>query len=289
MKEPVFSGTCTALVTPFLNDHINYPLVQRMILWQQEQGVHSFILAGTTGEAPTLTDAEKLELFAKGKEYAGPHCKIIAGTGGNCTAHAVELSKEAELVGVDALLLVAPYYNKGNTHGLYEHFAAIAASVSIPIILYNVPGRTGVDIPVEVYRRLSEIPNINGVKEASTNIKKVAQIRSACPEDFYIWSGNDDLAIPAMSIGAIGLISVLSNVLPAETVAMTAAAQAGDFKTAGSIQCNMLPLIDALFCEVNPIPVKYAMKHCGFDCGPCRLPLGAPAQETAERIDNLFQ
>ena len=289
MKKPVFSGVCTALVTPFFNNQINYPLLQQMLHWQHEQGINAVVLAGTTGEAPTLSDSEKINLFAKGKEYANTNCRIIAGTGSNSTAHAIQLSKAAEAVGADALLVVSPYYNKGNKQGLFDHFAAIAQAVSIPVILYNVPGRTGVDIPVEVYKMLSSIPNIAGVKEASTCIGKIAQIRNACPDDFYIWSGNDDLVVPAMSLGAIGVISVLSNVFPAETAAMTAAALAGDFKTAGSIQCKMLPLIDALFCEVNPIPVKYAMKYCGFDCGPCRLPLGAPAEETSERIDNLFQ
>ena len=246
MKKPVFSGACTALVTPFINNDINYPLLQQLILWQKACGIRSIVLAGTTGEAPTLTDSEKLELFSKGKAYAGKECKIIAGTGCNSTANAVKISKAAQDVGVDAILVVSPYYNKGNDNSLFDHFAEIANSVSIPVILYNVPGRTGVDIPVDVYKRLSAISNIVGVKEASTNITKIAKIRNACPDDFYIWSGNDDQAVPAMALGAQGVISVLSNLFPGETEAMTSAALTGDFHTAGQLQCQLLPIIDAL-------------------------------------------
>lgn len=288
MKQPVFQGVCTALVTPFFNGHINYPLLQKMLREQTSAGIRAIVLAGTTGEAPTLTDAEKIALFQKGREYASQHCKIIAGTGTNSTAHAIELSVAAEAVGVDALLIVAPYYNKSNPDGLYAHFAAIAASVTIPVILYNVPSRTGVDIPVSVYQRLAAIPNIVGVKEASTDITKITRIRCNCPKDFFIWSGNDDQIVPVISLGGQGVISVLSNIAPEETILMTEAALDGDFDTASALQCQLQPLVEALFSEVNPIPVKTAMELIGFDCGPCRLPLGALSKENYAKLKALL-
>ena len=288
MKNPIFCGACTALVTPFINDKVNYPLVDQLIRRQIEAGISAIVLAGTTGESPTLSDAEKLELFRRGKTFAGTDCKIIAGTGSNDTAHSIVLSKAAEAVGVDALLVVAPYYNKSNPEGLYQHYAAIANAVNIPVIIYNVPSRTGVDIPVSVYRKLSALPNIAGVKEASTDITKASRIRNQCPEDFYIWSGNDDQIVPVMSLGGKGVISVLSNICPVQTVAMTEAALAGDFDTAAALQCDLLPLIDLLFCEVNPIPVKTAMKQIGYDCGPCRPPLGKLSEENLKRLAEFF-
>ena len=288
MKEPVFTGVCTALVTPFLNGQINYPLVEQLLKAQLNAGVTAVAISGTTGESPTLSDAEKLTLFRRSKQYVGDNCTIIAGTGTNDTAHAVELAVAAQETGVDALLVVSPYYNKGNSDGLYAHYMAIAQAVKIPIIIYNVPSRTGIDIPVSVYRRLSSHPNIAGVKEASTDINKIARIRCACPDDFYIWSGNDDQIVPVISMGGKGVISVVSNLCPSDTVLMTHAALAGDFDTAADLQCAMLPLIELMFCEVNPIPVKYAMRYAGFDCGKCRLPLGALSQENKSRIDRYF-
>ena len=262
--------------------------MERLLHRQMDAGVHTVVIGGTTGEAPTLTDHEKLQLYRRCKSFAGSDMKIICGTGSNDTAHAVELSIAAQEAGADALLVVAPYYNKGNPEGQLQHFAAIAKSVEIPIILYNVPSRTGTDIPVSVYKTLSALPNIAGVKEASTDMVKIARIRNACTPDFTIWSGNDDLAVAAMSLGAQGLISVVSNVIPAKTQAMTMAALNGDYHSASSMQCRLLPLIDALFREVNPIPVKEAMKRIGFDCGPCRLPLSTPSKETAEILDSLL-
>lgn len=288
MKKPIFSGACTALVTPFIENRVNYPLADQLIRRQIEAGISAIVLCGTTGESPTMSDTEKIELFRRGKAFAGDGCKIIAGTGSNDTAHSISLSKAAESVGVDALLAVAPYYNKSNPEGLFRHYAAIAEAVKIPVIIYNVPSRTGVDIPVSVYQRLSEIPNIAGVKEASTDITKTARIRSQCPKDFYIWSGNDDQIVPVMSLGGQGVISVLSNICPVQTVAMTEAALAGDFDTAAALQCELLPLIDLLFCEVNPIPVKAAMKQIGFDCGPCRLPLAELSEENKKRLQQFF-
>ena len=289
MKKVLFTGACTALVTPFLGGQVNYPMVQRLLQRQLDAGVNAIVLGGTTGESPTLADREKLELYRRGKEYVGDKALVICGTGSNDTRHAVELSIAAQEAGADALLVVTPYYNKANPEGLYSHYLAIAHSVQIPLIIYNVPGRTGVDVPVGVYQRLSRVPNIAGVKEASTDIVKVARIRNACSGDLPIWSGNDDQAVAAMALGAQGVISVLSNVLPEETQTMAQAALAGDFDTASSLQCTMLPLIDALFSEVNPIPVKAAMEMVGFDCGPCRLPLGPMDPAKKEALQKLLQ
>ena len=285
MKQPIFTGACTALVTPFINGHVNYPMAEMLLQRQMEAGIGAVVLAGTTGESATLSDNEKLELFQRCKSFAGNKCRIIAGTGSNNTSHAIELSKAAEETGVDALLVVSPYYNKATPEGLLTHYAAIANSVNIPIILYNVPSRTGVDIPVSVYKRLSAIGNILGVKEASTDITKIAKIRRDCPPDFAVWAGNDDQTVPVMSLGGLGVISVLSNVLPAETNAMAKAALTGDFSTAAALQCSLLPLIEALFCEVNPIPVKEAMRLIGYDCGSCRLPLTPMLKENRMRLE----
>lgn len=288
MKNPVFTGVCTALVTPFLDEKINYPLTEQLLKRQMDAGVDAVVISGTTGESPTLSDKEKIELFKRCKDFTGSNCTIIAGTGSNSTDHAVELSQAAEEAGADALLVVSPYYNKGNSEGLFAHFMSIAHAVKIPVILYNVPSRTGVDIPVSVYKRLSVIPNIAGVKEATADITKVAKIRSVCPENFFVWSGNDDQIVPVMSLGGKGVISVLSNICPVETVAMAQAALAGDFDTAAALQCQLMPLIELLFSEVNPIPVKYAMHYAGFDCGNCRLPLGQLSADTKRRIDSYF-
>ena len=284
MKKPIFTGVCTALVTPFLESKVNYPMLEQLLRRQIDAGISAVVIAGTTGEAPTLLDAEKLELIRRAKEYAGDRCKIIAGTGSNCTEHAVALSREAEEAGADGLLVVSPYYNKATPDGLVAHYTAIAHSVSIPVILYNVPSRTGVDMPVSVYRRLSAIPNIIGVKEASGDITKVERIRRECPRDFYVWSGNDDQTVPAMALGAMGVISVLSNLCPEETRLMADAALDGDFDTAAALQTELLPLIDLLFCEVNPIPVKEAMGLIGYDCGGCRLPLTKLTPENRKRL-----
>ena len=288
MKSPVFSGVCTALVTPFLDNKVNYPLMQQLIRRQWEAGVEAVVLSGTTGESPTLSDTEKIEMFHRAKEFTKDNCKIIAGTGTNSTEHAVELSQAAQEAGADAILVVSPYYNKGNTEGLFRHYFQIAKSVHIPIILYNVPSRTGIDIPISIYQALTVMPNIIGVKEAGRDVTKVTQIRKTCGKDFYVWSGNDDLSVPVISLGGKGVISVISNIFPEETVTMVNAALDGDFDTASAYQCRLQPYMDALFAEVNPIPVKYAMKYAGFDCGGCRLPLGELSDNAKQSIDKLF-
>ena len=284
MKNPLFTGVCTALVTPFLDDKVNYPMFDMLLRRQIEAGISAVVVAGTTGEAPTLSSDEKLALIQQAKGYAGNSCTVIAGTGSNSTEHAVALSRDAEDAGADGLLVVSPYYNKASSSGLIAHYAAIAHSVSIPVILYNVPSRTGVDIPVAVYRRLSEIPNIVGVKEASSDITKIARIRNECPKDFFIWSGNDEQIVPAMALGAKGVVSVLSNLRPLETQIMAEAALREDFDTAAAMQIQLLPLIDLLFCEVNPIPIKEAMALIGYDCGGCRLPLTELSKENRRKL-----
>lgn len=288
MNLPLFTGACTALVTPFLNGKVNYPMMEVLIRRQIQAGIRALVICGTTGEAPTLSDDEKIEIFRKCKDCAGHDCLIIAGTGSNSTEHAVWLSKEAEKCGVDALLIVSPYYNKATSEGLEAHYTAIAQEVHIPIIVYNVPSRTGVDIPVSVYKRLSKIDHIIGVKEAVTDLAKIAQIRAECP-DFTIWCGNDDLIVPFMSLGAKGVISVLSNIAPTETQILTQAALSGDFAAAAAMQCKLMPLIKLLFCEVNPIPVKSAMQCIGYDCGECRLPLTPLSKENRAKLQNLLK
>lgn len=288
MKKPLFTGVCTALITPFLDGKVNFPMMEQLLKRQIEAGVTAVVIAGTTGESPTLSDEEKITLFRRCKQYVGDQCLIIAGTGSNNTAHSIHLSMAAEKVGADALLVVSPYYNKATPNGIIMHYLSICHAVSLPVIVYNVPGRTGLDIPVSVYRELSRIPNIAGVKEASSDITKLARIRNACSNDFCIWSGNDDQIVPSMALGAQGVISVLSNVKPEEAKVMCDAALAGDFDTAASLQCDLLPLIDALFCEVNPIPVKAAMNYIGFDCGDCRLPLCGMTKENLETLKKLI-
>ena len=288
MKEAFFTGACTAMVTPFIHGQINYPMAEILLRRQIDAGIKAVVIAGTTGESPTLTDEEKLELFRRCKSYVGSSCKIIAGTGCNSTVHAVSLSKEAEKCGADALLIVSPYYNKATPDGLFAHYLTIAHSVSIPIILYNVPSRTGVDIPVSVYSRLSYVPNIIGVKEASSDVTKIIKIRNACKPEFSIWSGNDDLITSVIAMGGKGVISVLSNIFPEETQAICSAALTGDIQRASALQCRMQPIIDALFSEVNPIPVKAAMKLLGYDCGGCRLPLCDITEKNNELLKSLL-
>ncbi len=288
MKKVLFTGVCTALVTPFLNGKVNYPMMEMLLRRQMETGVKAAIIAGTTGEAPTLSDDEKLELFRRCKEYVGDDMKIIAGTGSNNTDHAIRLSREAEKCGVDGLLVVSPYYNKATPEGLFAHYLAVAHAVQIPVIVYNVPSRTGVDMPVSVYRRLARIPNIIGVKEASPDVVKISRIRAECGDSFAVWTGNDDQTAAVLALGGKGVISVASNVVPEEMVLLAEAALDGDFDTAAALQGQLLPLTDALFREVNPIPVKAAMNLIGYDCGISRLPLTKASDETVSALQRAL-
>ena len=288
MNQPLFTGACTALVTPFLNHEINYPMLEQLLRRQLDAGIEAIVICGTTGESPALSDEEKLELFRRAKKYVGTTCRIIAGTGSNCTKRAAQLSKKAEQTGVDGLLVVSPYYNKANPDGLYRHYEAIAAATQLPVIVYNVPSRTGMDISPESCSALSRISNIVGIKEASADITKFTKILRLCGERMTVWSGNDDMTVAAAALGAKGVISVLSNVCPVLTQAMARAALDGDFDTAAALQIQLQPLVEALFSDVNPIPVKAAMAIIGYDCGECRLPLGKLSEEKRSRLKQLL-
>ena len=284
MNEPLFTGVCTALVTPFENNEINYTMLERLLDRQIDAGIQAIVIAGTTGEGATLSDIEKVTLIGRCKEYVGNRCLIIGGTGSNNTVHSLELSIAAEKVGADGLLVVSPYYNKATPAGIIMHYQSICQAVTIPVIIYNVPSRTGLDIPIQVYKELSTIQNIAGIKEANADITRITKIRNQCGYDFPIWTGNDDQIVPVMSMGGTGVISVLSNLYPLETIAMCHAAQTNDFCAASKMQCQFQDLIDALFCEVNPIPIKAAMRELGFDCGGCRLPLCDISKDALKKL-----
>ncbi len=274
MKQPIFTGSGVALVTPMLPDYsVNYEKLDELIELQIEAGTDSIIACGTTGESSTLSTEEHLEVIRRTIRTVNGRCKVIAGTGSNDTAYGIELSKEAADLGADALLLVTPYYNKATQKGLVKHYTAIADHVSCPLILYNVPSRTGVSMTVDTYKELSKHPNINGVKEASGNVALVARTIAACGDEFHVWSGNDDQIVPLMSIGAKGIISVLANLCPVQTREIAHACLDGNYAKAGQMQVEYMELIDALFCEVNPICIKTAMNLAGMDVGPLRMPL----------------
>ena len=284
MKRPLFTGLCTALVTPFEGDQVNYEMLEHLIERQIDAGVDAIVLTGTTGESPTLTREEKLQIYRIGVQTASGRCKIIAGTGSNCTANAVALSREAEKIGVDGLLIVTPYYNKATQPGLVKHYQAICDAVRLPVIAYNVPSRTGVDIHPGTARALAEIPNLAGIKEASGDIVRVTRIADTMP----VYTGNDDQTVASMALGGSGVISVVSNVLPEQTLAMVRACQVGDYRLAAELQRKLLPLMDLMFCQVNPIPVKAAMKMMGFDCGECRMPLDGLTEENKRKLQDAL-
>ncbi|MBQ7858672.1 MAG: 4-hydroxy-tetrahydrodipicolinate synthase [Faecalibacterium sp.] len=274
MREPVFKGIATALVTPFYADGtVDYESYGRLIDWQIEQGINGLVACGTTGEASTLTDDEHKEVIRFTVERAAGRVPVIAGTGSNDTAYAIELTRYACEVGADAVLVVTPYYNKATQEGLYRSFTAIADASTKPVILYNVPSRTGCKISAATAARLAEHPMITGIKEASGDISHIVELASLVAGKLDIYSGNDDQIVPIMAMGGVGCISVLSNVIPSETVAISDAFFAGDIKTAAALQCKYLPLINALFCEVNPIPAKAATAAMGYGVNVLRLPL----------------
>lgn len=289
MKQPLFTGLCTALVTPFLNGEVNYPMLDLLIRRQIEAGVTAIVLAGTTGESPTLSDEEKLALFRRGVRAAEGHCRIIAGTGCNDTLHAVELSRQAQRCGVDGLLVVTPYYNKATQTGLVKYYSMVAEAVEIPVIAYNVPSRTGVDLGCGACRELAKIGNLVGLKEAGGDLVKVMRIIDENGPGLPVYSGNDDQTVAMMALGGLGVISVASNVAPVEMNAMVRYAQNGDFAMAGLMQRKLLPLTDLMFCQVNPIPVKAAMERIGYDVGTCRLPLDGLSPDNEERMERFFR
>lgn len=273
MKKTIFEGCGTAIVTPFTEDGVNFKEFKKLIEFQIENEVDAIIVCGTTGEASTMTEAEKKETIKFAIDTVAKRTKVIVGTGSNNTKVAVEMSKFAEEAGADGVLVVTPYYNKTTQQGLIAHYTEIAKSIKLPIIMYSVPGRTGVNILPETCKELSKIENIVAIKEASGNLSQVAKIASLCRDDLAIYSGNDDQIIPVLSLGGKGVISVLSNVMPNYTHDMTKKYFEGKVEEATKMQLDVIDLTDALFIEVNPIPVKYALNLMGFDFGKPRLPL----------------
>ncbi len=274
MREPVFTGACSAIITPF--DHsgsVDYSKFGQLIDEQIQRGLDAICVCGTTGECSTLTIREHISVVEYCVKRVNGRVKVIAGAGSNDTSAAVYLSQHAQDSGADALLHVTPYYNKASQTGLIKHYEYIADRTDLPVILYNVPSRTGVSISSETYRVLSQHPNINGVKEASGNFSLLAHTRAICGEDFYVWSGNDDQVVPMMSLGAKGVISVVANIAPEVMIQMTHLCLEGKFLEASELQLKYMDFIDALFLEVNPIPIKAAMNLMGYDIGSLRLPL----------------
>lgn len=273
MKTLPFKGCGTAIATPLTKDGVNFDEFRKLIEYQIKEGIDAIIVCGTTGESSTMTTEEKKDAIRFAVEVANKRVPIIAGTGGNNTATCIEMSKYAESVGVDGLLLVTPYYNKCTQAGLVKHYEAIANSVSLPVIVYSVKSRTGVNIEPETCLELAKVPNIVAIKEASGDVSQIAKIASLCRGKLYIYSGNDDQTLPILSLGGIGLISVLSNIAPRKTTKMVHDFLDGNIEEATKIQVDSIPLISALFAEVNPIPVKAALNIMGYDFGIPRLPL----------------
>ena len=273
LKQSIFTGAATAIITPFNNNGVDYTTFGNIIEEQIAGGIDAIVVAGTTGEASTLTHEEHCECIRFTVEKVEGRVPVIAGTGSNDTAYGIELSKYACEVGVDGLLLVTPYYNKATPKGLIQNFLATADATDKPIILYNVPSRTGCNITLPVYRELAKHERIVAVKEASGNLSAIAELFDECGDSYDIYSGNDDQIVPIMSLGGQGVISVLSNILPRETHEMTKLCLDGNFKDAAALQLKYLKLINALFCEVNPVPVKTAMAELGKCAVDMRLPL----------------
>lgn len=282
MKKPLFIGSAVAIVTPFTDDGIDYAAFAKLIEFQIQGGSDAIVVCGTTGEASTMPDPEHIDAIKFVVDTVNKRIPVIAGTGSNDTRHAIELSKAAEAVGADALLSVTPYYNKATQKGLYEHFKMIAASVKLPIILYNVPSRTNVNINPDTLKALAEIDNIVAVKEC--NLAQVGDIINLCGEDFTVYSGEDANVLPLLSLGGKGVISVMANIIPKDTHDMVVKYLEGDTKAATKLQLKTLNLIKALFCEVNPIPVKTAVNLLGFNAGKCRMPLTEIADNNLEYL-----
>ncbi|HHT92018.1 MAG TPA: 4-hydroxy-tetrahydrodipicolinate synthase [Clostridiaceae bacterium] len=280
MKEKIFQGSGVAIVTPFSEDGINYEKLGEMIEFQISEGTDAIIICGTTGEASTMPDGEHLDVIRYAVEKVAKRVPVIAGTGSNDTRHAVKLSTEAEKLGADALLSVTPYYNKTTQAGLYEHFKAIAKSVSIPIILYNVPSRTNLNIDPATYEKLCKIPNINAVKEC--NLMQVPETVKRCGDELNLYSGEDGNVYFLLAAGGLGVISVMANIIPKFTHELVASYFRGETEKSWKMQLQCLDLVKALFCEVNPIPVKEALNYMGFNVGQCRMPLVGMSEKNRE-------
>ncbi len=288
-KPTVFKGVATALITPFKGDEVDYPALERLLEWQIEQGVDAIVSCGTTGEGSTLTDEEHREVLRFTVEKVNGRIPVIAGTGSNDTAYAIELTKYACEIGADAMLVVSPYYNKATQKGLIKSFTAIADASTKPVILYNVPSRTGCNILPATAAILAEHPMITGIKEASGNISQIAELAAAVRGKMDIYSGNDDQIVPVLALGGIGVISVLSNPMPRETVEICKRFFDGDITGSAKLQLDLLPLINALFCEVNPIPAKAAMAAMGFCENSLRLPLTEMESANEEKLLGLMR
>ena len=282
----MFQGTFTALVTPFLNDLVDEPAYTRLIEAQIAGGITGIVPVGTTGESPTLDHAEHMRVIELAVQTAAGRCKVIAGTGSNATAEAVSMTMEAEKLGADAALLVAPYYNKPSQDGLFRHFAKIAEGTKLPLILYSIPGRCGIEIGVETVARLAaEYPNVVAIKEAGGSVERVSALRAVLPPEFEVLSGDDSLTLPFMAVGAVGVISVASNILPAEVGEMVRAALAGDYVTARALHFRLYPLFKDLFIEPNPVPAKHALAALGLMQPDVRLPLCEMVPATASKLE----
>lgn len=288
MREAVFKGCATALITPFTHDTVDYDSFKHLIDSQLDAGINALVVCGTTGEAATMSYTEKMRTIETAVRHVDGRVPVIAGSGANSTETAIALSRDAEQIGVDALLIVTPYYNKATQRGLIRHYETIANLVSKPVILYNVPSRTGVSCTAETYATLSAHPNIVGVKEASGNFALIQKTREQCPDDFYIWSGNDEDTAAIMLLGGIGVISVVSNVAPSEMVALTQACLNGNFHEAGTKQIYLRRLCEILFREVNPIPVKTALSMMGYCDDILRLPLCEMGAENRKELKQVL-
>lgn len=269
----IFKGSGVAIITPFINDEVNYPKLKELIEWHILEGTDAIVVCGTTGEATTMSDDEKKETIKFTVDVVNKRIPVIAGTGSNNTKHSIKMSKYAESVGVDALLVITPYYNKTSDIGLIKHFKAINDEVNTPIILYNVPGRTGMNITPNQLKELSQLNNVCAIKEASGNISQILQMKALCGDKIDIYSGNDDQVVPILSIGGIGVISVAANIIPNAMHSLCKNYLDGNISNALKIQLESLELINTLFIETNPIPVKVALNLIGKEVGPLRLPL----------------
>lgn len=285
MKKIIFKGCGTAIATPFTEDGINYEEFGKLIEFQIENNCDALIVCGTTGEASTMTKEEKMSVIKYAIDKVNKRIPVIAGTGGNNTREVIELSKYSESIGVDGLLIVTPYYNKTTQLGLIEHYKTIASNTNLPIILYSVPSRTGLNIEPNTCLELSKIDNIVAIKEASGNLSQVAKIKALCGDNLEIYSGNDDQILPILSLGGIGVISVLSNIAPKYTHDMIEHYFNGNNDEATNMQLNCIDLVDSLFCEVNPIPVKEALNILGYNYGIPRLPLIKMTDKGKKRLE----
>ncbi len=282
MKKPVFTGSAVAIVTPFTDKGINFDKLSELCEFHVKNKTDAIVVTGTTGEASTMPDAEHLSAIGHVVKSVNGRLPVIAGTGSNDTVHAVDLTRRACELGADAILSVTPYYNKCSQEGLYQHFKLVAEASDKPIILYNVPSRTSLNIAPQTYKRLSALPNINGVKEC--NLDQVLDVAYLCKDELNFYTGEDTMIVPMLSLGGLGVISVAANIMPEQVHNIVSSWMNGRHDEARSIQIKLMPLIRALFSDVNPIPVKAAMNLLGMDVGPCRLPLTDPSPENMEQI-----